>query len=63
LSIGPNEPIPIASSAPFRPAKNSTARAIVSSGALVGNVVVFWMSLGPYPTAHTHFEPPASTPP
>jgi hypothetical protein len=61
-SIGPNEPIPRASSVPLA-AKNSTARAIVSSGCVVGNVTHSRTSSGPLPVAQTHFVPPASTPP
>jgi hypothetical protein len=61
-SIGPNEPRPIAASVPSR-AKNSAARAIVSSGSVVGKVTSSWTSSGPVPVAQTHFVPPASTPP
>ena len=62
MSIGPNEPTPIAASVPL-PAKNSAARPIVSSGSVVGKVTRSWTSSGPVPVAHTHFVPPASTPP
>jgi hypothetical protein len=62
MSIGPNEPIPTAATGPLR-AKNSTARAIVSSGFPVGKMTVSLMSSGPLPIAETHFVPPASIPP
>jgi hypothetical protein len=60
--MGPNEPIPRASTRSFR-AKKATARPIVSSGAVVGIVSAARMSFGPVPTAHSHLEPPVSIPP
>jgi hypothetical protein len=61
-SIGPNEPIPIASTGPSR-SKKVTARPIVSSGVVVSIVSAARRSSGPLPIAHPHFDPPVSIPP
>jgi len=61
-STGPNEPTPSASTGPSR-SKNAVARAIVSSGVVVGKVSLARRSSGPVPTAHCHFVPPVSIPP
>jgi hypothetical protein len=61
-SSGPNEPTPIAARVPLL-AKKSAARAIVSSGCVVGKVTSSCTSSGPLPVAQTHFVPPASMPP
>src|SRR5579862_1538479 len=61
-SSGPKEPTPSAPTGPSR-SKKATARPIVSSGLVVGIVATARMSSGPVPTAHSHFEPPLSTPP
>jgi hypothetical protein len=45
-----------------RAAKNSTTRAIVSWGVVVGTSVISTSS-GPVPVAHLNFDPPASIPP
>src|SRR5262249_33687308 len=60
-SSGPKHPMPTASTPPAS-RKNETTRPIVSVGVVVGNVDTD-RSGGPVPTAHTHFVPPASTPP
>jgi len=61
-STGPNEPIPIASTGPSR-SKKATGRSIVSFGVVVAIVSVARRSSGPFPTAHSHFDPPVSMPP
>jgi hypothetical protein len=60
--MGPNEPIPIASTGPSR-SKKATARPIVSAGVVVWIVSAARTSSGPLPTAHCHFDPPVSIPP
>jgi hypothetical protein len=61
-SIGPNEPIPIASTGPSR-SKNATALPIVYAGVVVWIVSAARRLSGPVPTAHSHFDPPVSMPP
>ena len=61
-SSGPKQPIPTAAMSSW-PAKNETARAIVSRGEVVANVTLSRTSPGGAPTAQTHLVPPASIPP
>src|SRR5580698_8556255 len=59
--MGPKDAIPMAFTG-SRDAKNSTKRAMVSRGVVVG-ISVISASSGPVPVAHLNFDPPASIPP
>lgn len=60
---GPKEPTPRAATRTLSRLKNSTTRPSVSGGVVVGMTSTSVRSPGPVPLAHTHFVPPASTPP
>ena len=62
-STGPKEPTPTAATRMPSRLKNSTTRPGVSGGVVVGMTSSSVRSRGPVPLAHTHFVPPASTPP
>jgi hypothetical protein len=62
-STGPKELTPLAATRTLSRLKNSTTRASLSGGVVVGMTSTSVRSPGRVPLAHTHFVPPASTPP
>jgi hypothetical protein len=62
-STGPKEPTPRAATRTPSRLKNSTTRPSVSVVVVVRMTLSSVRLRGPVPLAHTHFVPPASTPP